>query len=121
MFVNLFRKDNGDYYRYWASVSTEIYDAKKGKKTGEYTRANISVRLSKDCVDVFEDVAKKTSDKKIIGARFEVTDMLLEAVEPRDEDEYPYVRLVILKMKDANDAKPAKKTAKKSAKDDEDA
>ena len=109
MFVNLFKKDCGGYSRYWASVSTEIYDAKKGKGTGDYVRANISVRLSKDANEVFEEIAEKTANKKITMGRFEVVKSLFEAVQPKDDEEFPYVRFVIIDMKEAESDKPESK------------
>lgn len=98
MFVNLFGKDMGDYIRYWDAVSTEKYDAKKKKGTGEYIRASIPVRLSPDATDVFKKTAFKTSNKKIVGARFKVRNGWFEAVEPRDDEQIPYVRFFILDM-----------------------
>ena len=97
MFVNLFSKDAGEYTRYWASISTEKYDAKKKKGSGEYANASISVRLSKDAVEVFENHANKTKSKKIMGAAFELVDFWLEAVEPKEGESF--VRLFIADMK----------------------
>lgn len=101
MFVNLFSKDMGDYTRYWASISTEKYDAKKKTGSGEYANASISVRLSKDAVEVFEDNATKTKSKKILGAAFVLEDFWLEAVEPKEGESF--VRLFIAKMKPRED------------------
>lgn len=100
MYVNLFMKEGADYKRYWASVSTEIYDSKKKKGTGDYVRANIPVRLGNEAAKTFDDEADKTKNKKILHGRFKVGKWLLEAVQPKDED-YAYVRLVILTMEPA--------------------
>lgn len=93
MFINLFRKECGDYDRYWASVSTEKYDAKKKKGTGEYINATIPVRVVKDETDRFDKVCVKTSNKKITRARFEDCEGFFEAVEPKEGE--PFVRFVV--------------------------
>lgn len=103
MYVNLFKQESEDFSRYWASVSTEIYDTKKKKLTGEYIQASMPVRLGPDAKDIFEDSAVKTKAKKTKWARFEIKQSLLEAVQPKDNDEYPYVRLVILDMAPAKE------------------
>ena len=96
MFVNLFRKDCGDYYRYWASVSTKKYDRKKKKEIDEYINATIPVRLIPDMEFLFGDVVKCTKNKKIGRALFEKVDGFFEAVEPNEGD--PFVRFVIMEM-----------------------
>ena len=93
MFINLFKKDCGDYDRYWASVSSEKYDAKKKKGTGEYINATIPVRLVKDEASKFEKSSVKTSNKKITRGRFEDCEGFFEAVEPKEGE--PFVRFVI--------------------------
>lgn len=100
MFVNLFAKDNGDYIRYWASVSTKKYDAKKKKETDEYINASMPVRLIPDMVDVFNDASVKTKNKKIKRGLFKDVEGFLEAVEPKDGE--PFVRFVILEMTPAD-------------------
>ena len=96
MFVNLFGKDCGEYTRYWVSVSTEKYDAKKNKGTGEYVRASLSATLSKDAAEVFDDNAKKTANKKIRGGRFEIKGAFFKAVEAREGE--PFVTFYIHEM-----------------------
>lgn len=96
MFVNLFSKDAGEFIRYWASISTEKYDAKKKKGSGEYANASIPVRLSKESIELFEENASKTKNKKILGGKFELDEFWLEAVEPKEGE--PYVRLFIKSM-----------------------
>lgn len=100
MYVNLFKKEGADYTRYWISVSTEIYDAKKKKGSGDYVNASMPVRLGQKALDVFKENAVKTKGKKITGGRFVVKKWLLEAVHPKDDD-YAYVRFVILEMEPA--------------------
>ena len=127
MFVNLFRKDCGDYYRYWASVSTKKYDKKKKKEIDKYINATIPVRLIPDMESLFGDVAKDTKNKKIGHALFENVVGFFEAVEPNEGD--PFVRFVIMEMEpveDDEDDEPAakkktakKKTAKKKAEDED--
>lgn len=101
MFVNLFSKKGEDYTRYWVSVSTEKYNAKKGKGTGEYINASMPVRLSEDAKSTFNNSCVKTSNKKIMRGRFEVDSGWLESVEPKEGE--PYVRLFILEMTDASE------------------
>lgn len=115
MFVNLFKKDCGDYNRYWASVSTKKYDRKKKKELDEYINATIPVRLIPDMESVFDEVAKPTKNKKIMRGQFEDVDGFFEAVEPTEGE--PFVRFVIMEMEPVEDddedddpAKPAKKT-----------
>ena len=113
MFVNLFKKDCGDYNRYWASVSTKKYDRKKKKELDEYINATIPVRLIPDMKAVFEEGAEPTKNKKITRGLFEDVDGFFEAVEPTDGE--PFVRFVIMEMEPVEDdeddeaAKPAKK------------
>lgn len=126
MFVNLFRKDCGDYYRYWASVSTKKYDRKKKKEIDEYINATIPVRLIPSLEDEFEFFSKATKNKKISRAVFEKVDGFFEAVEPNEGD--PFVRFVIMEMSHVEDgededdepAPKAKKKAVKKSKSDED-
>lgn len=117
MFVNLFKKDCGDYNRYWASVSTKKYDRKKKKELDEYINATIPVRLIPDMESVFDEVAEPTKNKKISRGLFQDIDGFFEAVEPTEGD--PFVRFVIMEMvpvpdddedEDDEPAKPAKKT-----------
>ena len=96
MFVNLFRKDCGEYNRYWASVSTKKYDKTKKRETDEYINANISVRLIPDMEDLFDQSAEPTKNKKISHALFEKVEGFFEAVEPNEGD--PFVRFVIMEM-----------------------
>lgn len=98
MYVTLFEKDNGDYCRYWASVSTQAYDFQKNEKTDEWINATLPVRLVRKAPKTFDRYAKKTKNKTIRGARFEVAECLLEAVKPSDDEAQPYIRLVILEM-----------------------
>lgn len=120
MFINLFRKKNGDYYRYWASVSTKGYDYKKKKQTDEYINATIPVRL---IPDVEDDLAynewAKTKNKAIQRIRLEKVDGFFEAVEPNEGD--PFVRYVIIECEvqtDDEDAEEENMKPKKSKKDD---
>ena len=113
MFVNLFKKDCGDFNRYWASVSTKKYDRKKKKELDEYINATIPVRLIPDMEAIFDDIARPTKNKKIMRGSFEDVDGFFEAVEPSEGE--PFVRFVIMEMEpiegDEYDepAKPAKK------------
>lgn len=93
--MRLFTKDEGDYTRYWASVSTEKTD-KKGKGTGEYARANIPVRLSAAAAEEIEDSLVKTKTKGIKTVKVAVSDMWLKAAEPKDGE--PFVLLFINKL-----------------------
>lgn len=102
MYVSLFKKEGANYTRIWASVSTEIYDSKKKTGTGDYVNASMPVRLGTKAADVFDKFAGKTKGKKIIGGRFKITKWLLEAVQPKDDD-YAYVRIVIIEMEPAED------------------
>lgn len=103
MFVNLFKQESEDYSRYWISVSTEVYDSKKKKTTGEYIQATMPVRLTSDCKDIFDGECKKSKNKKTYWGRFKITSFLFEAVQPKEDDQYPYVRLVILDMRPAKE------------------
>lgn len=96
MFVNLFGKDNGEYTRYWISVSTEKWDAKKKKGSGEFVRASLNATLSKDAADLFDETAKKTANKKIRGGRYEIKGAFFKAVEPKDGE--PFVTFYIHDM-----------------------
>jgi hypothetical protein len=102
MFVNLFRKESDDYARYWISISTAVYDKKKKKQTDEYINASMPVRLVGEAVETFDECAKKSKSKGVKYGRFEIDEALFEAVHPKDED-YSYVRLVIFKMKEAEE------------------
>ena len=101
MFVNLFGKDCGEYTRYWISVSTEVWDAKKKKGTGEYIRASLSATLSKEAAEVFEDNSKKTKDRKIKGGRFEVKGAFFKAIDRREGE--PFVTFYIHDMAPVED------------------
>lgn len=101
MFVNLFGKDCGNYTRYWISVSTERWDAKKNKGTGEYIRASLSASLSADASEVFKENSKKTANKKIRGGRFEVKGAFFKAVEPKEGE--PFVTFYIHDMAPVED------------------
>lgn len=116
MFVNLFKKDCGDYNRYWASVSTKKYDRKKKKELDEYINATIPVRLIPDMESVFDEFSEPTKNKKITHGLFQRVDGFFEAVEPTEGE--PFVRFVIMEMdpviedddEDDEPTKPAKKT-----------
>lgn len=92
MYINLFRKKSGEYYRYWASVSTKGYDSKK-KQTDEYINASIPVRLVPDVEDSLHEWIK-TKNKAIQHVMLKDVEGFLEAVEPREGE--PFVRFVIL-------------------------
>lgn len=93
MYANIFGKKSEDHTRYWISVSTEKYDAKKGKGTGEYIKASIPARLMKDAVKVFDEHSVKTKTKNIRMLNAKDVGGFFEAVEPREGE--PYVRFVI--------------------------
>lgn len=97
-YISIFGKrgKEDDYTRYWVSVSTEKTD-KKGKGTGEYTRASIPARLSRDAEAIFEDTSEETKTKGIRYGVFELTDCWFKAVEGED---YPFAVLFINKMKE---------------------
>ena len=90
-YLRVFRKkdQDGDFYRYWGSVSTEKVD-KEGKGTGEYARASIPVRLSQKAQEVFKDNAEKTKSKgtKQLNAKVEGW---LKAAEPKEGNPYVYM------------------------------
>lgn len=100
MFINLFRKKNGDYYRYWASVSTKGYDYKKKKQTDVYINATIPIRLISD-VEVSLIGWAKTKNKSIQRIRLEKVDGFFEAVEPSEGE--PFVRYVIIEGEETSD------------------
>ena len=117
MFVNLFKKDCGEYCRYWASVSTKKYDRKKKKELDEYINATIPVRLIPDMETMFEEHAEETKNKKISRAVFMDVDGFFEAVEPSEGE--PFVRYVIVDMEPADndeDDEPAKAAKPKKGK-----
>lgn len=97
MYANIFGKKGEDYTRYWISVSTEKYDAKKKKGTGNYVNASIPVRLFDDVKDLFEDSAENTKTKKIRMMRCKDVEGFFEAVEPKEGE--PYVRFIVTKAK----------------------
>lgn len=101
MFVNLFGKDAGEYVRYWISVSTEKYDSKKKKGTGEYIRASISATLSKEAEKVFDKYAEKTANKKITGGTFTIKGGFFKAIEPKEGE--PFVTFYITDMEPKED------------------
>lgn len=98
--MRIFAKDEGEYVRYWASVSTEKVD-KKNKGTGEYARANIPVRLSASAVEAIEDGLTKTKNKAIKTASVKVKKAWLKAAEPKDGE--PFVLLFINELELAED------------------
>lgn len=100
MFINLFRKKNGDYFRYWASVSTKGYDYKKKKQTDEYINATIPIRLIPDVEDSLSGWTK-TKNKTIQRIRLEKVDGFFEAVEPSEGE--PFVRYVIIEGEETSD------------------
>ena len=75
-YMRIFSKKEDEYVRYWASISTAKVDD-KNKKTAEYMRANISVRLSESAETVFKDSSEKTKTKGIRQLNVEVTDFWL--------------------------------------------
>lgn len=93
MYANIFGKRGEDYTRYWVSVSTEKYDAKKKKGTGEYINASIPARLLEDVEAVFDESAAKTKSKGIYLLKAKKVEGWFEAVEPKEGE--PYVRFVI--------------------------
>lgn len=99
-YMRIFGKKTDDYVRYWASISTAKVD-EKNKKTGEYMRANLSVRLSETAEDVFKEYAEKTKTKGIKQLNVKMTDGWLKAWEPKDGD--PFVYIFINKMEPADD------------------
>lgn len=101
MFLNLFRKKQGDAYRYWASVSTRVYDYKKGKQTDEYINATIPVRLVPDLEDEL-DGWLKTKNKNIQHIQLEDVEGFFEAVEPREGE--PFVRFIVVLAKPRSEA-----------------
>ena len=102
MYTNIFCKDNGEFRRFWLSVSTEKYDSKKKRPTGEYAQATIPARLSEKAAACFEKHSKKTKSKGVSWGRFESEDFWLEAVEPKEGE--PYVRVFVLDMEAAEDS-----------------
>lgn len=97
MYANIFGKKGDDYTRYWISVSTEKYDSKKKKGTGEYINASIPARLFDDIKGLFDDSAEKTKTKNIRMMRCKGVEGFFEAVEPREGD--PFVRFVVTDAK----------------------
>jgi len=102
MYANVFCKDNGDYKRYWLSISTETYDRKKKRPTGEYVTATIAVRLSEKAAKIFGDNCAKTKSKDGTWGRFNITEHWLEAVDAKEGE--PYVRCFVLDMVPAEDS-----------------
>lgn len=97
LYVNLFKKKGSDFERYWISVRTPVYDAKKKKTTDDYITAQMPVRMTDKAKDKFDELAKKSSGKKTTWNRFELTEFKFEAVQPKDSD-YGYVRIVIFDL-----------------------
>ena len=90
-YMRIFRKkaDEGDFFRYWASISTEKVD-KDGKGTGKYARANITVRLSNKAADVYNDACEKTQTKGIKQLNGKIEGWLC-AAEPKEGQPYVYL------------------------------
>ena len=100
-YIRIFRKkdDEEDFFRYWASISTEKTD-KDGKGTGKYHRANIPVRMSKKAIETFEANMSKTKTKGIKQLNGKIEGWL-KAFEP--EEGNPYVYLFINSIEPAQD------------------
>ena len=79
-----------DYYRFWVSLSTEkVY---KGKPTGEYLKATMPVRMSKDAAETWEEFAVKTKNKDIKLGISHIRSGWLKVVEGPED---PYIVLFI--------------------------
>lgn len=98
LYVNLFKKKGADFERYWISVRTPVYDAKKKKTTDDYITAQMPARLTDKAKEKFDELAIKSSGKKTTWNRFELSEFKFEAVQPKDSD-YGYVRAVIFDLK----------------------
>ena len=100
-YIRIFRKkdDDEDFFRYWASISTEKTD-KDGKGTGKYHRANMPVRMSKKAVETFEANMSKTKTKGIKQLNGKIEGWL-KAFEP--EEGNPYVYLFINSIEPVQD------------------
>lgn len=101
-YMRIFSKKEDDYVRYWASVSTEKVD-KDNKPTGEYMRANISVRLSAAALKVFDDNKIKTKTKGIKNLNVKMTDGWLKAYEPKEGQPFVYLFINTIEVIDESD------------------
>lgn len=97
LYVNLFKKKGADFERFWISVRTPVYDAKKKKTTDDYITAQMPARLTNEAKEKFDELAIKSSGKKTTWNRFELKEFKFEAVQPKDSD-YGYVRVVIFDL-----------------------
>lgn len=119
----VFKQEDGDYDRYWRSISTPIY--KDGEETGKYYQSTIPVRLSKEAQEVFDEVAKPVgaARKNMTGGYFKITHAWLKAASGGRNSKYDVVVQFINVMEDGDEKprKPAKKAAraKKKLSDDE--
>lgn len=90
-YMRIFRKkdEEEDFFRYWASISSEKVD-KDGKGTGKYHRANLPVRMSKEAIKTFEANMEKTKTKgtKMVNGKIEGW---LKAYEPEEGNPYVYI------------------------------
>ena len=90
-YMRIFRKksDDGEFYRYWAGISTEKVD-KDGKGTGNYARANIPIRLSTKAAEVYNDNCEKTKTKGTKQLNGKIEGWLC-AAEPKEGQPYVYL------------------------------
>lgn len=89
-YLRIFSKKEDEYVRYWASISTEKTN-KDGKGTGKYARANMSVRLSKDAEEVYNESCERTKTKGIKQLNVKAEDFWLKAAEPKEGDPFVYI------------------------------
>ena len=80
-----------DYYRFWLSLSTEKV-GKNGKGTGEYLKATLPVRMSKDATETWEEFATKTKNKDIKLGISHIRSGWLKVVEGPED---PYIVLFV--------------------------
>ena len=80
-----------DYYRFWLSLSTEKV-GKNGKGTGEYLKATLPVRMSKDATETWEEFATKTKNKDIKLGISHIKDGWLKVVEGPED---PYIVMFV--------------------------
>lgn len=99
-YCNIFKKTSDEYDRYWMSVSTEKV-GKNGKGTGEYIRASITVRMSNDAKEYFDEHSTKTKSKDVRQGCFNVKDCFFKAVEPKEGE--PFVILFVNKIEVEDD------------------
>ena len=85
------RAKTDDYYRFWLSLSTEKV-GKNGKGTGEYLKATLPVRMSKDATETWEEFATKTKNKDIKLGISHIRSGWLQVVEGPED---PYIVLFV--------------------------